>query len=310
MIYLTYNNRDFTDGAGAQLQRILSIYMLSKYYNVAYIHSPLYKIDYQGLACLEKNQSDPTQIEKYNTLFTLPSDSCEEFDEIHDVTYIDEDTIINRYKFSSKNVLLKIAFAHKLVDQKQEILDVPIFFSWLETQLRLPCSIAVHVRRGELYVVDSDRMLPNSYYITCMKALEKILDEANISYEFHIYTENVSKEVIVTPHHHGVQGRIHHSVTLKPQDTCFDELACVKNLFFHVNTCPIETLQELSNSDILLASRSSYSYVAGILKKKGVVLQHPFWHVSKKSWIPVKKASNILTHKDTILTKIQSYNDA
>lgn len=84
----------------------------------------------------------------------------------------------------------------------------------------------------------------------------------------------------------------------------------VKNLFFHVNTCPIETLQELSNSDILLASRSSYSYVAGILKKKGVVLQHTFWHVSKKSWIPVKKASNILTHKDTILTKIQSYNDA
>lgn len=305
MLYLTYNNREHTDGAGAQLQRILSIYLISKYYNVAYIHSPLYKIDYQGLACLEKNQSDPTQIEKYNTLFTLHSDSCEEFNEIQDIRYIEEDTI-NKYKSSLKNVLLKITYGHKLLDQKREILDVPIFFPWLETQLRRPCNIAVHVRRGELYAVDSNRMLPNLYYINCMKALEIIMDRANIPYEFHIYTENVSKEVIITSQHYGVQGRIHHPVTMKPQDTRLEELACVKNLFFHVNTCPIETLQELSNADILLASRSSYSYVAGILKKKGIVLQYPFWHVSKKSWIPVKKASDILTHKDIILKIIQS----
>jgi len=303
MIYLTYNNRKHTDGAGAQLQRILSIYMISKYYNVAYIHSPLYEINYQGLACLEKNQPDPTQIEKYNTLFTLPSHPCEEFNEIHEIKYIEEDTI-SRYKSSSKNILLKITYGHKLVDKKREILNVPVFFPWLETRLHRPCNIAVHIRRGD--VVEPKRMLPNSYYIKCMKALEKILDEANISYEFHIYTENVSKEVLITSQHHGVKGLLHHPVTMKPQDARLEELACVKNLFFHVNTSPIETLQELCNADILLASRSSYSYVAGIVKKKGVVLQHPFWYVLKQSWMPVKKASNILTHKDIILENILS----
>ena len=71
---LSYNNTVVMDGAGSQLHRIYSIYAISRFLGISYIHSPLQAIPYQGLLSLEKNEINHDLVERYNQLFTIPSD--------------------------------------------------------------------------------------------------------------------------------------------------------------------------------------------------------------------------------------------
>jgi hypothetical protein len=73
-LVLTYDNQAQTDGVGAQLQRIYGIYAISRILGVPYLHSPLARVDYQGLAALEENESDPGFHEEFNSLFQIDSD--------------------------------------------------------------------------------------------------------------------------------------------------------------------------------------------------------------------------------------------
>lgn len=306
MLYLTYDNNKKTDGAGSQLQRIISIYMIAKYYNVGYIHTSLSKLDYQGLQCLEANTCEPLQLDMYNMYFNLDSDSPSneiEFDE----TYESEIThdIIMQYKDTPKNILLKITAAHNMTDANPDIFNKAPKFDWVSNSLFTPLRIAIHVRRGELFVVDSHRMLPNSYYIDCMRSLKCILDTHNIPFEFHLYTEVVKEPIHITPSHHGISNRTTHTITIRPEDSHIEDFNCFDSIHYHINESPVDTLIDLINSDILLASRSSYSYVAAILKKKGLVLFHPFWHSLSNHWIPVYSANDIINNTERILSAIK-----
>jgi hypothetical protein len=304
MLYLTYNNNGFTDGAGAQIQRIISIYLVAKYYKLGYIHSKLLRMSYQGAKCLENNEEDSTQIERYNSLFTLPSSVDNiTFDRTYSSEHLSEE-LINNLKGGDGNTLLSVIFAHGLVDRKPELLLQSFTLPWIQPLNIVPIVIAVHVRRGELFVVDSDRMLPNSYYINCMKTLSQLFIEANVPYEFHLHTEIISKPTLVTPTHHGITERIKTPVLIKPEDNHIEEFSVIPNIKYRINEDPVETLKALSSANILLASRSSFSYVAAILSSRasGVVLFHPFWHSLSPAWIPVRCGQDIVNAKQKILS--------
>jgi hypothetical protein len=302
MLYLTYNNKDHTDGAGSQIQRIISIYMIAKYYNLGYIHSPLYKMDYQGLNCLENNKEDNKQLNDYNNLINLPSDTISKIDEVYTIKMINQD-ILNHFKNTNKNVILIITYG-SLVDMNPLIIKPIVNFPWIQTTKNNILNVAIHIRRGELFVVDSDRMLPNSYYVECMKALNTVLTKNNIEYKFHLHTEVVSKSVNITPSHHGIINRITKNIKLSPEDNHLEDFSEFNNIEYHINEYPVDTFKQLTNSDILIASRSSFSYVSSMIKKKGVVLFHPFWHALSNEWIPVKEASDIYNNEELILKKL------
>jgi hypothetical protein len=303
MLYLTYNNKDHTDGAGSQIQRIISIYMIAKYYKIGYIHSPLYKLDYQGLKCLENNKEDNKQLNDYNNLINLPSDNITSIDNVYNVKYINEEIIL-QFKDIKKNTILMITYG-SLVDINPNIMKIPINFPWIQSIKSDVLNVAIHIRRGELFVVDSNRMLPNSYYIECMTAIKNILDKNNIPFKFHLHTEVVTKEVNITPTHHGIINRIEKNIILKPTDNHLDDFSIFNNIEYHINEYPIDTFKELTNSDILIASRSSFSYVSSMLRKKGIVLFHPFWHSLNPEWIPVKNGVDIYNNEKIILEKLR-----
>lgn len=308
MLYLTYNNTDHPDGAGSQLQRMLSIYMMAKYFSIelntpiGYIHTPLGQIDYQGLMCLEDNTANNEVIEEYNTLFKLPSDTYDTIHKIETVKSLSKEHILALYK-STTNILLRTTYADKCLDVNKKAFNIPIELPWITSTISYPIHVAIHVRRGELYVVDSDRMLPNSYYVECMSALQELFNNAGIPFEFHIYTEVIRKPTIITPTHHGIFNRISQAIILSPDDNKLEDFNMF-NVIYHINESPIKTLCDLTNSHVLLASRSSFSYVSSILKKRGVVLFHPFWHGLSDSWIPVYNKNDILKHSNIILNSI------
>ena len=302
MLYLTYNNKDLTDGAGAQLQRILSIYLVSKYYGVGYIHSGIDSLLYQGLKCLQMNKADPSQIAEYNNAFTLPSDNTQ----IHEAYLVKDirEEHINMFKNSDKNILLSITFAGTLVDSNPKILNQKISYPWLTKNnlLGKAIKVAVHVRRGELFVVDSSRMLANEYYVDCMNAFKTILEGFRIPYEFHLYTEQVTAPVTITPGHHGICNRVENSVILKPEDNHLEDFQAIPNIIYHINESPLQTLKDLTTADILLASRSSFSYVAAILKPAGLTFFHPFWHSLSDQWIPTRSYVDIYNNMEKIVS--------
>jgi hypothetical protein len=309
MLYLTYNNTAHTDGAGAQLQRILCIYLCAKHskelfgFQVGYIHTPLLKLDYQGLQCLETNSEDHALVNRWNENFNIPSDPLP-------VSYHTIETsdllpsVIRQYRDYPEDILFKVTYAHRTIDAVPSILQTKISLPWLQTTLQSPLKIAVHVRRGELMVVESARMLPNSYYIQCLQSLIQLLTNFSLPFEIHLHTEVPTKAFEVTPTHHGILERIPNSLTIDPSQNRIEEFNVIPNLYYHINEDPIKTLQDLTNSDILLASRSSFSYVAGILKPKGAVLFHPFWHGLSPDWIPIKSAADIVLYTNQILKKI------
>ncbi len=73
-LVLTYDNSVLTDGVGAQLQRIYGIYAISRLLGAIYLHSPLSRVDYQGLAALERNLADPGFHHAFNELIRIESD--------------------------------------------------------------------------------------------------------------------------------------------------------------------------------------------------------------------------------------------
>jgi hypothetical protein len=299
MLYLTYDNSALTDGAGAQIQRIISIYLVAKHYGVGYVHQGIKELSYQGVQCLEKNEGDPSQIAAYNDLIALPSDIIDLSQNLQVFKVFDiSEPIINEFKRQTKNTLLIIQFAGTLVDSKPEILQQRTPLTLGMRTSRPPIKIAIHVRRGELFVVDSDRMLPNSYYVECMEALRGVLGD--LPHEFHLYTEQLSKPLVVLPSHHGICNRIAAPITVDPAATHLEDFAHLP-IIYHINESPVETLKELASADVLLASRSSFSYVAAILKEGGVVLFHPFWHSLAPHWIPTRGAADILNAAPQIL---------
>ena len=308
MLYLTYDNSQLQDGAGAQLQRILSIYIVAKAFGVGYIHQGLAAMTYQGAKCLENNASDPDQVHRYNSLFHLPSDTPNppKFDQTFKVFDISE-AIINQFKDKPENTLLVIQFAGTMIDANPHLFESILPFPWAKPlrphAAHNPIIVAVHVRRGELLVVDSHRMLPNSYYVDCIRALHALFTHAGLAHEFHIHTEVLTKSTVITPQHHGICDRTKEPVVVGPEDSHMEDFAGLPNVVLRINEDPVDTLKALCTCDVLLASRSSFSYVAAIVKK-GIVLFHPFWHALAPSWIACRSGHDIIAAHEKILTAL------
>jgi hypothetical protein len=57
-----------------------------------------------------------------------------------------------------------------------------------------------------------------------------------------------------------------------------------EGLCFHLNENMFDTFTGLVAADILVTSRSSFSYTAAILSD-GIIYYQPFWHPPGEKWI-------------------------
>jgi hypothetical protein len=147
--------------------------------------------------------------------------------------------------------------------------------------------VAIHVRRGELFVFESDRMLPNVYYISVAQNIAHALETLKLGYQLELYMEVPNKEFVVQPDHHGVWNRISGPAVVSPAMCRLTDFDVLPNLVRRINGRTIDCIRQLATADILVMSRSSFSYVGGILNRDGIVLYHPFWHRPPSSWITV-----------------------
>ena len=149
--------------------------------------------------------------------------------------------------------------------------------------------IAIHVRRGDLLISpEGNRMLPNSYYLNLALQITEVLKTLHISFTCELHTEIPSKTFVVTPEHHAMKemkSRIKNPVTLTPESSSVEDFDVIPNLKKCINHDPIDSLQSLATADLLVMSRSSFSYLPAMLNKKGIIVYHPFWHATPLEWL-------------------------
>jgi hypothetical protein len=286
---ITYANNRFQDGAGAQLQRIYGIYAISRFLEVPYVHSPIESIGYQGLQALENNVPFENLPSEYNRVFHMPSDvDMPEKRATYDLEQADIEFIetiknsgSNRAEFS----LIRILFPYDVTNRYPEIYRFTKAISPFQYRRSEAFRLAIHVRRGELYVVDSHRMLPNSYYVSCALALQEILGKLDIPFVCELYTEAASKKFEVTPQHHGICGRISQNTIVDPAKDHLEDFDVIPNLKKYINLDPIETLRRMATADALVLSLSSFSVVAAILSPNCIVLSSSSLPFPMKDWL-------------------------
>ncbi|WP_372398428.1 hypothetical protein ABMY26_17235 [Azospirillum sp. HJ39] len=291
-VAVTYQNDKMTDGVGAQLQRVYGIYALSRLLKIPYIHSPLAKVDYQGLKSLEENSGNQGFVDAFNRRFAIKSDVAVPQSyyviDVHSITTEAMDAITAQAQSLDRPVIVRITLPYGITDAHPASYEcckeISPFSHLPPNKERL--RVAVHVRRGEMMVVAADRMLPNDYYIEVSLRVSRLLEEMGVPYSFEIHTEIPTREIELKPGENGIQKSIGAPRRLGPEASKIDEFAVIPNATVMANAEAIDCLSLLSTADVLITSRSSFSYLGGVLgRRNSVTLYNPFWHPALPGWI-------------------------
>jgi hypothetical protein len=295
-LVLTYDDARLTDGAGAQLQRIYAIYSVSRLLGVPYLHSPLARVDYQGLSTLADDAMSTTFHEELNALLRIDSDPVPP-GELYSIRLPDLSLKLlellvggfDKNETGGRPLLLRLATPYGIADRFPDCYRVCKSISPFAAAPRdgRPLRIALHVRRGDLLAIESHRMLPNAYYVAVARSLTHLLDALAIDYRIELHTELPVAPFTVQPTHRHVSGRVNAPLEIRPEMSRLEDFDELPHLVRCINDTAAECLRKLATADILVMSRSSLSYLGGILNKTGAVLYHPFWHAPLSSWITV-----------------------
>ena len=266
MLYLKYNI--YVDGMGAQFQRIISILALAKKYNCQYIH--------ESIKSFEHISNDATnyvelideyfQIDKLNANITgIKFDNVE---------FFKGNTIIEQmeyYKEKSKNlnILLILDHAYNIFDKKPNDYEIimPLLREIKQT-LYLPeynksnKNIAIHIRRG-----DVSQYSNNNRYVdlSCYQTIINKLADKYKNGDLFIFTEisNNNKEEF-------------ENFIIKNKNNNI-------NIKLMADLDILLTLEYLIKADVLVMSKSSFSYIAGLYNNNEIYYMD-FWHSKLDRW--------------------------
>jgi hypothetical protein len=295
-VVLTYDNTKMTDGAGAQLQRIYGTYSVSRLLGVRYLHTPVSRVDNQGFSALERNLVDPNYHQEINKVFQVKSDVMPTSDfhrvELPNISVEDVERLAALFDAGGtggRPSLVQLVVPFGIADRFPDCYEVCKEISPFEAPPRRgrPLRVALHLRRGELLAVAPDRMLPNGYYVNVAQNLAQMLEARGIDYQIELHTEMSATEFILSPGYPGIPDQIQPTV-ITPEMSRLDDFRELPNLIYCINDTAIDCLRKLATADVLVMSRSSFSYVAAILNKAGIILYYPFWHFAPSSWLTVE----------------------
>lgn len=237
-----------TDGFGSQFQTFLCSIIVAETTDHIYIHTPIKEIEHN----YDNNYEYINKIEylmniknNYKSIDSLTNDE-KIYLEIYDMgnTYNIFENNIDYYLDSSSFLNYKQIF-WKNKDKH-----------YFKNNKK---NAAVHIRRGDVSQRENtDRYLDNTHYISIMKLIKDKYPHDDLLY--HIYSEGNIDD--------------------------FKEFNDLKdyNIIFHLNEDIFNTFTGLVAAEILITSKSSFSYAAALLSD-GEIYHKRFWHKPSKKWI-------------------------
>lgn len=304
-IALTYDSKSKPDGVGAQIQRVLAIKSLSNNLGISYIHTPILSVAIHPLDPYQTGREMKMFLERLNWTFNI--ESTPGIDELTSIKFaVQRLTFLNLTKaiFISRlrNRLITISCVepYRVSEFDPNIFDKTLLFlPNFKSAKNEGFNIAVHLRWGigGMAIQEGEkisRQMELSYFVDL---LHKILNELSaISVNVTIYTDAPSGDLLFNPppEQHTLwenstgfsNGKLSVvGLDLERQFALLDSRPKVLR-----GGDPLLVIQEMAKSDILIMSRSSLSYVAGILNEsQNVYFPKSFWHKPLPKWHIVKE---------------------
>lgn len=240
------------DGGGAQIHARMSVIAFCKAMDLHYVHTPI--------RCVER-APDKEDAARWEALFRLGLGELS-IDNIAKPS-LPLHAFLAAPQRWQQPALIHTPHLHPFTDAQPDI------YGKISDELRrkyagkLPVrtpsclSIALHIRRGDVTLQAHPlRFTSNSKIRAAIGSVIRTIERSGYAYHLSIYSEGVE------------------------QDFC-GILDCPFEL--HLNGDPLDALQSVISSDILVMSKSSFSYVAALISQ-GSVIYEPFWHRPMSHW--------------------------
>ena len=301
-IYVTFDSNQAVDGTGAQLQRMISIYALANYLGFHYHHSQIKQVSVHAF--------DPFQTDDLYEKYLVELNNFFQFSKI---THQDQDFMnFTKYhlffwkfmvllicnRFQNKPRYLALLEPYSISDFEGRILDS------IEGQISLTTrdvshfarpSVAIHYRQGVggFALYPGQNVPRETPLIQFEQALTSIMIEfgPNSIKSIIVLTDAPTDVTLYRPPIHqqnlweGTPGYSNGVITIQPID--FDTLSEKFDLPIHVirGGNPLDAIYVMAHSDFLLMSKSSLSYLGGVLNNSGMVYcPKDFWHRPLAKW--------------------------
>jgi hypothetical protein len=260
------------DGGGAQIQARMSVIAFCKAMDLHYVHTPIQRVE---------RAAGKGDAARWEALFRLG---------------MGEPSIDNIAKPSlplhaflaaprrwQQPVVIQTPHLHPFTDAQPDI------YAKIGDELRLKyagkppvrtpscLSIALHIRRGDVTLQAHPlRYTSDSKIRAAIGSVIRTIERSGYACQVAIYSEGVEQDFSVI-------------------------LDCPFEL--HLNGDPLDALQNMISSDILVMSKSSFSYVAALIHQ-GPVIYEPFWHRPMGHWHIMGSGGKI--HEERLLADITS----
>ena len=255
MLYLTYLPPHM-DGMCAQYQRIIGIIAVAESYGCRYLHTPIKQMEHV-------TPDEIIEIEQFLQIISYKKEESTVFDYVHHIRNDEITRAILHFKpkTNTTNILLMINNPLAILDANTQLYNnvLPMLRNIKQNRgliyfVKDAINIAVHIRRGDVNEKQyPDRYLPTTYFKTIIDKLLIQYPCANVC----IFTE-------LTP-------------TNKEEFNIFTNIKIISG------GDVLTTFEHLSKADILITSKSSFSYVAA-LYNENTVLYTKFWHNPLPHW--------------------------
>jgi hypothetical protein len=249
-----------TDGAGAQIQAMMSVMLFAHKFGFKYVHMPFETME------LSPDGDAVGWAHAWETTMNLGDGELRQAA----LTGIPLVPIKNCTRIRKRPGIVQVVqhchhYADQFVDEYETILPAirrryekmrPARFAAAKDG---PLRIALHVKRGNVDPSERDRYTPNTALIGAIESMRGVLEPLGIAHRFELYSMGGPSEFRALE-------------ALAPE--------------FHLNESAIDTFHGLVGADILLTAKSSFSYTAALLNG-GVKLYEPFWHRPLKDWVTI-----------------------
>jgi hypothetical protein len=302
-VAFTYDNGASFDGTGAQIQRILGIYAICKRYNIPYVHSGIGELIITPLDPFQTEAELKEYTERVNNYFTLPSNLwLEEGQSLLKLQTLTKSKVfgarVRNKTRMGRRTLFAVANPFQILNRMPNIYTLAAGDLVREKRISAKKNLILHYRRGSntldiLPGESASRGLSNEWYIKTLRKYVNFYQDNSTDFNIKIYTDMPKSTFTYRPkdfqsHLWSYEPRYKEGeIEIVGEDiknTLFAEFGA--DLTVYHGGDPLQGIIEMSEADILITSRSSYSYVGGLLNRTGKVIMPPeFWHRKLDSWI-------------------------
>lgn len=298
----TYDNMKLQDGIGAQLQRIISLKAISEHLGCGFCKFKIINFDETVFLSFTSDQKE-SMLKKWEQLLDIDSVESRSGLQIRfnpkRLSYLYLIRIFTKLSFIP--IKLSIAFPGPLIDRNNNLYEFCKNYSVEREQINIQSSvihIVVHLRRGEALLSQfRSRYLPFEYYEDLLAIIVSEIKASSYDYKITVISEDNSNIILSSN-----DVKVINSIEI---DTFNPYLVKQPNGDYVILNDNIDKdkypilfsgavkfsgdaftdFNEMLRADILLISKSSFSFTAGLLNGKALKIYPSFWHNPPSTWV-------------------------